>query len=156
MLAAVLSAAMSTLSSSLNSSAGAVVNDFLKDVGTPRTQLRLSRLLTLVFGVLQIGLAIAAIQLERSVIDNALSIAGFSSGILVGVFALGVLTQRVGQVSAMIGMLEGTMVLCMVKFWTPIAWPWYAPIGAAATISFGLIASIAFDSDRDAAVNDVR
>ena len=156
MLAAVFSAAMSTLSSSLNSSAGAVVNDFLKDVGTARTQLRLSRLLTLVFGVLQIGLAIAAIQLERSVIDNALAIAGFSSGILVGVFALGVLTQRVGQMSAMIGMLEGTMVLCMVKFWTPIAWPWYAPIGAAATISFGLIASMAFDSDRDATISEVR
>ena len=125
------------------------MTDFLKDVGTPRTQLRLSRMLTLVFGVLQIGLAIAAIQLERSVIDNALAIAGFSSGILVGVFALGVLTRRVGQKSAMIGMLEGTMVLCIVKFWTPIAWPWYAPIGAAATISFGLIASITFDSEQD-------
>ena len=148
MLAAVFSAAMSTLSSSLNSSAGAVVNDFLKNVGSSRTQLKLSRLLTLVFGVLQIGLAIAAIQLERSVIDNALAIAGFSSGILVGVFALGVLTRHVGQVSAMLGMLEGTLVLCMVKFWTPIAWPWYAPIGAAATIGFGLIAATAFDSDR--------
>ena len=150
MLAAVFSAAMSTLSSSLNSSAGAVVNDFLKNVGSSRTQLKLSRLLTLVFGVLQIGLAIAAIQLERSVIDNALAIAGFSSGILVGVFALGVLTRHVGQVSAMLGMLEGTLVLCMVKFWTPIAWPWYAPIGAAATIGFGLIAATAFDSERDA------
>ena len=102
------------------------------------------------FGALQIGLAIAAIQLERNVIDNALAIAGFSSGMLVGVFALGVLTQRVGQVSAMIGMIEGTMVLGMVKFWTPIAWPWYAPIGAAATISFGLIASMSFDSERGA------
>lgn len=149
MLAAVFSAAMSTLSSSLNSSAGAVVNDFLKNVGTPGTQLRLTRVLTLVFGVVQIGLAIAAIQLERSVIDNALAIAGFSSGILVGVFALGVLTRRVGQVSAMLGMIEGTLVLCMVKFWTPIAWPWYAPIGAAATFAFGLIASTAFDRDRE-------
>lgn len=149
MLAAVFSAAMSTLSSSLNSSAGAVVNDFLKNVGTPGTQLRLTRVLTLVFGIVQISLAIAAIRLERSVIDNALAIAGFSSGILVGVFALGVLTRRVGQVSAMLGMIEGTLVLCMVKFWTPIAWPWYAPIGAAATFAFGLIASTAFDRDRE-------
>ena len=156
MLAAVFSAAMSTLSSSLNSSAGAVVNDFLKGVGTPRTQLRLSRILTLVFGLLQITLAIVAIQWERSVIDNALAIAGFSSGILVGVFALGVLTSRVGQKSAMIGMIQGTMVLCLVKFWTPIAWPWYAPIGAAATFGFGLIASLAFDSARDANSTDVR
>lgn len=150
MLAAVFSAAMSTLSSSLNSSAGAVVSDFLSKTGTPRTQLRLSRLLTMVFGLLQIGLAIVAIQWERSVIDNALAIAGFSSGILVGVFALGVLTRRVGQVSAMIGMVEGTILLCMVKFWTSVAWPWYPPIGAAATIAFGLIASIAFDGNRDA------
>ena len=147
MIAAIFSAAMSTLSSSLNSSAGAVVNDFLTNVGTPKTQLRLSRVLTIVFGLLQIGLAIAAIQLQRSVIDNALAIAGFSSGILVGVFALGVLTRRVGQVSAMIGVIEGTLVLCMIKYWTQIAWPWYAPIGAAVTIAFGLIASIVFDSN---------
>ena len=147
---------MSTLSSSLNSSAGAVVNDFLKNVGTPRTQLRLSRVFTLVFGLLQIGLAIIAIQWERSVIDNALAIAGFSSGILVGVFALGVLTRRVGQMSAMVGMLQGTLVLCLVKFWTPIAWPWYAPIGAVATVCFGLIASMAFDSKRDAINVDIR
>lgn len=149
MLAAVFSAAMSTLSSSLNSSAGAVVNDFLKNTGTPLTQLRLTRVLTLVFGLIQICLAIFAIHLERSVIDNALAIAGFSSGILVGIFALGVLTRRVGQLSAMLGMLEGTIVLCLVKFWTPIAWPWYAPIGAASTIVFGLIASIAFDPGRN-------
>jgi len=37
----------------------------------------------------------------------------------------------------------------MVKFWTPIAWPWFAPIGAAATIGFGLIAAITFDSNRE-------
>lgn len=156
MLAAVFSAAMSTLSSSLNSSAGAVVNDFLKNVGTPRTQFRLSRIFTLVFGLLQISLAIVAIHWERSVIDNALAIAGFSSGILVGVFALGVLTSRVGQMSAMIGMLQGTLVLCLVKFWTPIAWPWYAPIGTAATVCFGLIASLAVDSERDAINVDLR
>ena len=118
--------------------------------------MRLSRIFTLVFGLLQIGLAIAAIQWERSVIDNALAIAGFSSGILVGVFALGVLTSRVGQMSAMMGMLQGTMVLCLVKFWTPIAWPWYAPIGAAATFCFALIASLAFDSKRDAISVEIR
>jgi hypothetical protein len=41
----------------------------------------------------------------------------------VGVFTLGVTTRRVGQLSALLGMLCGAVVMTYVKFWTPIAWP---------------------------------
>ncbi len=89
-LAAVFSAAMSTLSSSLNSSsAGAVVTDFLRDKLSDQQQLSMSRALTIVFGVVQVVIGIAAIQISKSVVDDALSIAGFSAGLLIGVFILG-------------------------------------------------------------------
>ena len=104
-LAAVFSAAMSTLSSSLSSSAGAVVNDFLKTGRSSEQQMSASRWLTLVFGLIQIGVGIAASQMSQSVIGDALAIAGFSAGILLGVFALGAGTKHVGQRSAMVGML---------------------------------------------------
>ncbi len=143
MIAAIFSAAMSTLSSSLNSSAGAVVSDFLRSEGSPEHQLKLTRLMTLFFGMLQITIAIvfALMKVEESIVNEVLAVAGFSSGILVGVFTLGVATRHVGEKSALCGMLAGTAVLCAVKFLTPIAWPWYTLIGASTTIVVGLAAA---------------
>ena len=146
-IAAVFSAAMSTLSSSLNSSAGAVVSDFLRNQGTPTHQLKMTRLITLLFGILQIvtAIVVGSMNVDLSIVSKVLAVAGFSSGILVGVFTLGVTTRRVGQVSAMCGMLAGTSILCYVKFWTTIAWPWFTLIGALTTILTGLLASVWFD-----------
>ncbi|MFO1000018.1 MAG: hypothetical protein U0936_06765 [Planctomycetaceae bacterium] len=103
--------------------------------------------MTLLFGILQIVLAIVfvSISLDRLIVDQVLAVAGFSSGILVGVFTLGVTTQRVGQISAMCGMVAGTAILCYVKFFTTIAWPWYTLIGAVTTFVFGLLISQMLD-----------
>ena len=150
-LAAVFSAAMSTLSSSLSSSASAAVNDLYRPAfkiePSSRHLLRASRLFTVVFGVVQVVVGIAASYLSRSVIGDALAIAGFSAGILLGVFALGVLTKRVGQPSALVGMIAGIAALAAVKFLTPIAWPWYAIIGSAVTFAVGYAFSFLLPAD---------
>lgn len=153
-IAGIFSAAMSTLSSSLNSSAGAVVSDFVGNRISPAAQLRATQFLTLVFGVIQMAVAIEFASLEindsekENIVSQVLSVAGFSSGLLVGVFTLGVATKHVGQVSALIGMLAGAGVLTYVRFWTDIAWPWHTLIGATATIVTGLLASIVNDLKR--------
>lgn len=146
-VAAVFSAAMSTLSSSLNSSAGAVITDLLPRQESAARDLRRTRLLTLFFGILQTGIAVAAARtdVDRTVVNDVLAVAGFSSGILTGVFALGVFTKRVGQCSAMSGMITGAVVLCVVKFGTSIAWPWFSLIGAATTFCAGLLISLVHD-----------
>ncbi|MCA9051594.1 MAG: transporter, partial [Planctomycetaceae bacterium] len=154
MLAAILSAAMSTLSSSLNASASAVLNDFWIPLSRTKPddagQLKVSRMLTVAFGLLQVGIAIQAAHLQRSVVSNALAIAGFSAGILLGVFLLGVLSRRVGQRSALLGATVGLVVLCVVQFgplYVPglaewkVAWPWFALIGAATTYFAGAAAA---------------
>lgn len=150
-LAAVFSAAMSTLSSSLNSSASSAVNDLYKPMfkiePSPQHLLRVSRLLTVVFGVIQIAVGVAASSLSSSVINDALAIAGFSAGLLLGVFALGVLTKRVGQQGALFGLIVGIAVLTNVLFFTKIAWPWYAIIGSTATFAAGLLISSLFPKD---------
>src|SRR5207253_4722458 len=64
MLAAILAAAMSTLASSLNSSASALVNDFYvpwrKTPADPAHLFSVTRWLTVVFGLVQIGVGIGA------------------------------------------------------------------------------------------------
>ena len=176
MLAAVLSAAMSTLSSSLNASASAIVNDFWLPLSrvepTPARQVWVSRILTVMFGLLQMIIGIQAARLETSVVQNALTIAGFSAGLLLGVFALGILSRRAGQGAALFGACVGLLVLIVVQFvlpegrtyadWIPtirIAWPWLALIGAGTTFSAGELAAMlrpAWSMNGEGASQDVR
>ena len=144
-LASVFSAAMSTLSSSLNSSAAVFVNDLMfrqsedtSDVPSRRL-VSLTRRMTIAFGVCQIAVALAGAYLSKTVVDSVLAIAGFTTGIVLGVFLLGVLTKRVGQVSALLGMLGGLAAMCCIAFLTDIAWPWYTLIGSVTTFGLGML-----------------
>ncbi len=140
-LAAVFAAAMSTLSSSLNSSAATLVSDFSGpsdgSPATARRRLAQSRAFTVVFGAIQAALAIAAASFSDSVVTDALAIAGFTAGVMLGVFGLGLFTRRTGQWAAVAGMLAGLVVLGAVKLETTIAWPWYPVIGSVPTFVVG-------------------
>jgi Na+/proline symporter len=142
LLGAIFAAAMT---SSLNSCATVAVNDlYVPAAGaraTPERQLRLTRLLTALFGAVQIGVGIAGQWLRSSVVASVLGIAAFTTGIVLGVFFLGVLTTRVGQRAALAGLAAGFLGMSTVYFATPLAWPWYALVGSVATFGAGLLAS---------------
>jgi SSS family solute:Na+ symporter len=145
-LAAVFSAAMSTLSSSLNSSAAAAVNDFYLPTlaaPAPGRLLRASRLMTVVFGLLQVGVGMGAywLALDQSVVYSVLSIAAFASGLILGVFFLSVLTTRVTQRAALVGLVGGCAILSAVAFGTEINGLWYTVVGSSATVAVGLAAA---------------
>jgi solute:Na+ symporter, SSS family len=80
LVAAILAAAMSTLSSSLNSSANAFVTDFYKPLVPNKSEesyVLLSRIMTVVWGIAQMGVAILAYRIgsERSVVERVLAVA---------------------------------------------------------------------------------
>src|SRR6185436_15615827 len=82
-----------------------------------------TRLLTVLFGVLQIALGILAERISSTgsiVVDAALTIAGFVFGLLLGVFALGVFTRRAGQGCALVGMAVGLVLLLFLQFGLPV------------------------------------
>ncbi len=145
-LGAIFAAAMSTLSSSLNSSATAAVHDFYRPLLRPGASsghlLNATRAFTIVFGLVQIAVGISGQWLSESVVSNVLTIAGFTTGIILGVFFLGILTRRVGQKAALAGMMLGLAVMTAVAFATPLAWPWYAMAGSLGTLALGLLASL--------------
>lgn len=155
MLAAILAAAMSTLASSLNSSASALVNDFYvpwrKTPATPEHLFSLTRWLTVAFGLVQVGVGILAgmvIDPKSTVVDNVLAIASFSFGLLLGVFALGVLTRRVNQIAALFGSLVGLAVIVYLRFFLlgdngkpVLAHTWLALVGSTTTFITGWLVS---------------
>jgi SSS family solute:Na+ symporter len=131
------------LSSSLNSSAAAAVNDFYLPTlaaPAPGRLLRASRLMTVVFGLLQVGVGMGAywLALDQSVVYSVLSIAAFASGLILGVFFLGVLTNRVTQRAALVGLVGGCAILSAVAFGTEINGLWYTVVGSLATVAVGL------------------
>ncbi len=145
LVAAVLASAMSTLSSSQNSSANAFVSDFYRPLRPGLKEghyLFVSRLMTALWGLARIAVALIAIGLnsERSVIDQVLSVAGFTTGIILGLFLLGSLRRPVGSGAALLGLVAGFAAVLAV--WLPtvrgetlLAWPWYAPVGTAVTVA---------------------
>jgi Na+/proline symporter len=143
-LGAVFAAAMSTLSSSLNSSATALANDFYRPlVGAAASSshlLRVTRAFTVLFAGVQVAVALSGQLMSRTVVENVLTIAGFTTGITLGVFLLGLFAPGTGQRAALTAFVLGLLVMSLVAFATPLAWPWYTLTGSATTLSLGLLA----------------
>ena len=104
-VAAIFAAAMS---SSLNAIAATAMNDLYKPLRPSRSDqhyLKVSHLLTLLWGVVQIAVALVLRNKNRSALDLALSIASLINGPILGVFLVGVFLKRVSQPPALIGMV---------------------------------------------------
>ena len=174
-IAAVLAASMSSLSSSLNSSASAFASDFYQPLRPARSEahyLLVSRLMTTVWGLTRIMVALLAVSLmsDSNVITQVLRVAGFTTGMILGLFLLGSMRRPVRSAAALIGLVGGFLAVLLVwlpaankdlltwlgKVWGeasipgllfvwakfPLAWPWYAVIGTATTVTVALLANL--------------
>ena len=63
------------------------------------------------------------------------------TGLLLGLFLLGLWTKDVGQRSAFIGLIVGTASVSAVKFLTGVSYPWYALVGSGTVVTVGWLAS---------------
>src|SRR6185436_2364976 len=119
-VAAIFAAAMS---SSLNSIAATAVNDLYKPFRPNRDDkhyLKVSHVLTLTWGVVQILVALVVRNQPGSALNMALSIA------------------------SLIGMLVSIALMLYVFFATRIAWTWYVFLGSLITFVVAWAASFAF------------
>ena len=115
-VAAIFAAA---LSSSLNSIASTSIDDLYKPFRPKRDDkhyLRVSHWLTLVWGIVQIGVALVAMRQNRSALDQALSVASLVNGPILGVFLVGTFLRRVSEPPALLGMLASMLVMTYIRF----------------------------------------
>lgn len=133
-VAAIVAAA---LSPSLNAMAATTVSDFYLPYFNPAadqaTQMRISKLATVGWGVVQLAVAIGAQWMERSVLDAGLAVLSFASGPVLGAFLLGTLAPGVRERDAFWGMVAGLVVMTAVWWSTPVAFTWYVLVGTVAT-----------------------
>lgn len=172
-IAAIFAAAMSTLSSSVNSLASASTYDFYAPLsGASEERLyRVGRLFTLVWGAVLVGGALLFRSRETPVVELGLAIASFTYGGLLGGFFLGILNRRATQRDAIIAIATGLLSMSLMVFgrwWSPlfaglgmdgvaewlvslgaVAYPWHVVIGTAITLAVGTVLSM---TRRDAPV----
>ena len=147
-VAGIFAAAQSTISTSMNSMSTALVTDFVRPwnwVKSERGYLQLGRVLTVVFGISGVGLALVfASSGVLSLWDQFMRILGLFGGSMCGLFCLGIFTTRTNGPGAIIGALAGAGCLFLVQRYTQAHFFLYAFIGIAICFAAGYLASYAF------------
>jgi solute:Na+ symporter, SSS family len=147
LIAAILAAAMSNLSAALNSLSSSAIMDFyarLRPQSDEQTNMRLSRVATLIWAFILFALAIIALHKAGRVVEVGLQIASVAYGALLGAFLLGVLTKRANQPGVFVGMLCGFSIELYLWLGTHVPWTWWVMIGSGVTFCLGWLASFFF------------
>lgn len=158
-VAGILAAAMSTVSSSLNSLASATTHDVYAPlagrVGDDAHLLGIGRRFTILWAAILIGGAILfqlAAQ-DTPIVVIALQIASFTYGGLLGGFLLGIVSRRADERDAITGM--ATAIVLMTAVWAAqqpfgggesliprvVDTLWFSLIGSVVTVATGVISS---------------
>jgi SSS family solute:Na+ symporter len=118
-VSAILSAAMSTISSGMNASATVFTFDIYKryiskDM-TSRQTLRLLLIATFIIGVLAIITGIAMIGV-KSILDLWWQLSGIFAAGMLGLFLLGIASRQTKNAEAMIAVIIGVLVIAWMTF----------------------------------------
>ena len=147
-VAGIFAAAQSTISTSMNSTATAVVTDFMRPfhmLKTEKAYLNMARLMTILFGVAGTSIAILFASADiKSLLEQFFAVIGLFGGSLGGLFLLGMFTRRANGVGAVIGAIVGAFMLYFVRTYTATHFYLYAFIGVSVTMLVGYFASLIF------------
>jgi SSS family solute:Na+ symporter len=124
--------------------AATTVSDFyvpyVNPAATQDTQMRVAKLATVAWGIVQLLVAIGAQGMNQSVLDAGLSVLSLAAGAILGAFLLGTLAPSLRERDVFAGMIVGLIVIAAVWSLTPIAFTWYLIIGAGTTCVVAFIA----------------
>ncbi|RZM29797.1 MAG: sodium:solute symporter [Pedobacter sp.] len=118
-VSAILSAAMSTISSGMNASATVFTEDIYKryiKAGINEVQnMRLLHISTIVFGLAGMAAGIAMIGV-KSILDVWWQLSGIFGGGMLGLFLLGIISKKSGNMEAFAGVMIGILVILWMSF----------------------------------------
>ncbi|HZP85056.1 MAG TPA: sodium/solute symporter [Chthonomonadaceae bacterium] len=139
-IAGILAATMSTLSSGLNSLCTVTMVDFYRRFvprhdGSEKEEVGTARCFTLGWGLL---ITFSAMFMGRlgQIVEGSMKALGFLSGPLLGMFLLGILSRRANSFGVLIGAAVGTACAAYAAQ-TSISWLWYGPVGCLGTVLVG-------------------
>jgi SSS family solute:Na+ symporter len=145
LIAAIFSAGMSTVSTSLNSTATIFLTDYYKRYinkqAGEKSSMNALRVSSLITGLLGIMIAILLVGVE-SVLDAWWALASIFSGGMLGLFLLGFIVKKSGKTEAIIGVILGVILIVWMSL-SPIVFTdgtmgaFRSPFHSNLTIVFG-------------------
>jgi SSS family transporter len=160
-IAGIFAAAMSTLSSTINSVATLLSVDFYGRFArnaTPGRSLRFAEWASVVVGLVGIGLALLLSRYNvRSLLDTSIELFGLLGGGFGGAYTLGMFTTRANSPGVAIGVVSA-LVVTLIAWMMDLVHPYfYLGISILTCIVVGYVASLAFPaSDRSLAGLTIR
>lgn len=153
LIAAIFAAAMSTLSSNINSVSAVITSDFYKTLWaktTLKSQMSVARWAGIIVGVLGIGMALILATWDiASLWDQFNTFLGLLTSGLGAIFFLGIFFPRVGSTSAFIGLITGIVVLVIVQSNSSVSFLLYGLIGMVSSIVVAYLISFIFPNKKD-------
>lgn len=147
LIAAIFAAGMSTISTSLNSTATIVLTDYYKryfnKTASEKASMRVLYLSSAVMGFLGVLIAISLVGV-KSVLDAWWSLASIFSGGMLGLFLLAFISRKVKRTEAIIGVIAGVLVIIWMSL-TPLYFnsqnllAFKSPFHSNLTIVFGTV-----------------
>jgi len=145
LIAAIFAAAMSSIDTSLNSSATVILKDlyqrYCKPDVTERQAMHILRIATVSVGAIGTLAAVLLIG-QKSILDAWWLLQGVFSGGMLGLFLLGILSRRANAVSGLVSIVVGILVIGWLTF-SPnssfLPQPLRNPLHANLTIVVGTI-----------------
>lgn len=114
LIASVFAAGMSTISTSINSSATVILNDYFKkkltDSDAEKKSMKILYISSFLFSIISIFIAIAMINVQ-SALDTWWKLASIFSGGMLGLFLLAYFSKKVNNLAAIIGVIAGVIVI---------------------------------------------
>ncbi len=114
LIASIFAAGMSTVSTSINSTATIVLSDYYQKYFEKNTneksEMKVLYIASVIFGVLGILISLSLVGVE-SVLDAWWSLASIFSGGMLGLFLLAFLSKKVRNIDAAIGVIIGVLVI---------------------------------------------
>lgn len=139
-VAAILAAAMSSVSAELNSLSTATTIDFyarhVNPQGTDQELLRFARLSTFIWGLFSCVVATFVTNLG-SLIEVVNTFGSFFYGSLLGVFVLAFAVPKANASGAFFGLLCGMLSVWAVSAFSNLAFLWFNVVGTCATVLAG-------------------
>ncbi|GAB5405361.1 MAG: sodium/solute symporter [Aureliella sp.] len=147
-VAGIFSAAQSTVSTSMNSTATTLITDFARPINVIKSEegyLRAARRLTVLMGAAGTTLGLVFIDPSiRSLFDTFIRVIGLFMGVLGGLFVLGAATRRANSIGAIVGVLAGVSVMVYVWQFSAIQGYLYPAIGLTVCFAVGYVVSRLF------------
>ena len=134
LLAGILSAAMSTLSSSINSLASSTIIDWFKG----EADLKKSRIVSFVWAIILIAIALIFDEGDSAIVIMGLTIASFTYGGLLGLFLLSKLNQSFQPTSLILGLISSCLIVFYLKH-IGLAWTWFILVSVVVNMGIAMV-----------------